>query len=523
MYNSIPSYNLTQPTWSSSFNNQSLSLKVEWKIADPKENTNITPNQVPATIYPGSPRLYVPPSDFSPNTLNYKHNDSGYGSPLTHSSTPAARLCSPMRHDVYGCPPNPPVISQSPPKTPSPPFKTTSNLESPSSDPFVSSNLNHKLHPPKPPSSDTILYPPTSSSPNISSPKHDAIDVHNTLDGPANQPTNVTDVHDTLSDPTDILPLQHDAIDAYPLDDPANQPINVVHVKQPLAPDLQHVAIDNTIDGPANQPVNATDVHDTPSGPTKQSPPQHDAIDVHDTPNGPNKVHHTPNGLAPLSSNDTSTLPKDPLMSSISSSNSKSVPDSILSKSASKSPSTCGQKPRNKSFKKPKYITSPKSEDGDIILVRDPQVDPMNCKYVPKPRKLTRSGKKKIFLGQNLDAGRMDILGSCRFCGEKLASCYSDLHILTCTSFDDTDVTLFYKKMANLTFNNDPSKIKSVAIDYCLYLLHISEYDINELLDLKSLNTFFAELELFLDTRAAKMFKKLGYTNSRRFNILKYP
>ena len=104
VYNSIASYNLTQPTWSSSFNNQTLSFKVEWKIADPKENTNSTPNQVPATAY--SSRLYGPPPGFLPNTPNYKHNDSGYGSPLTYTSTPAARLFSPyMRHDVYRTPP----------------------------------------------------------------------------------------------------------------------------------------------------------------------------------------------------------------------------------------------------------------------------------------------------------------------------------------------------------------------------------------------------------------------------------
>ena len=85
------------------------------------------------------------------------------------------------------------------------------------------------------------------------------------------------------------------------------------------------------------------------------------------------------------------------------------------------------------------------------------------------------------------------------------------------------DVTLFHEEMAKLSFTYDNYDIESVALNYCLYQLHITEYDINELFDLKSLNTFFAELELFLDTRAAKMFNKLGYTNSRRFNILKYP
>ena len=80
--------------------------------------------------------------------------------------------------------------------------------------------------------------------------------------------------------------------------------------------------------------------------------------------------------------------------------------------------------------------------------------------------------------------------------------------------------------MAKSSSRNDNYDIETVALNCCLYqlhIIHIADYEINELFDLKSLNTLFAELEVFLDTRAAKMFKNLGYTNLRRFNILKYP
>ena len=308
-------------------------------------------NQPLSQLNPKSP-VYSPTSFNTPNKHPYTPNmDSGYysstspylhnkscvysssGSPFPHTNPFHHPKSKPNRQDIYTTPTK---TKPNPNKPPSNKVNLKESFTTPVNDtqthpatfdttlyPPTSSSLN-TLHPPKPPFSDTI-----------SSPKHDAIDVHDTLDGPANQSTNVTD--DTPSDPTAItdLPLQHEATDVYnTLDGPANQPINVVHdtpdgpVKQPLAPDLQHVAIVN-INGPANQPVNATSVHDTPSGPTKQSPPQHEAIDVQD-PNGPKKVHHTPNGLAPLPSispNDTSILPKDSSTSSTSSLKSKSVPD----------------------------------------------------------------------------------------------------------------------------------------------------------------------------------------------------
>ena len=107
VYNSISSYNIGKPIWSSSFSNSKLSLKVEWKIIDP--NTSNTPHVIPLSPIPYNDHL--PGHSFiTPGHLN---DDSRYGSPnisRTHHfnvSTPAAKLIFPSpkrnigRHDVY--------------------------------------------------------------------------------------------------------------------------------------------------------------------------------------------------------------------------------------------------------------------------------------------------------------------------------------------------------------------------------------------------------------------------------------
>lgn len=229
------------------------------------------------------------------------------------------------------------------------------------------------------------------------------------------------------------------------------------------------------------------------------------------------KAHHTSPVPAPLPNpTDTSTSANVPSTSS------SKAPEFSLPKSVPMSPSS-DQNPRPKLCEPPKFTMSPDSKDGNIILVLDSKIDPFNCKYVPKPRKLPRSGKKKIFLDQNLDAGRMDIPGKCRFCGESVTSCYVDLHILTCSSFDQADVVSFYKNSA-IMYKKENHVIETVALNYCLYLLHESHdsCNINQLFDLKSISMFLIDLEAFLAARAAKMFKALGFTNPRRFNILKY-
>ena len=145
IYNSISSYNLCQPSWSSSFTTNKLSLKVEWKINQPNSTNNI--QQVnPAS--PTHPHGYSPGSSF--NSPPSRMDDSGYGSPITpnfnqsHFSSPATRLYfSPPRkyspkHDVYRNIPDSPSTSRTN-NSPSPvhqtPNKPTNLTTTPSKSP----------------------------------------------------------------------------------------------------------------------------------------------------------------------------------------------------------------------------------------------------------------------------------------------------------------------------------------------------------------------------------------------------
>jgi hypothetical protein len=112
IYNSISSYHLVHPTWSSSCSNNKLNLKVEWKIKDPNttdpQQFSPSPSQtvLSQTNYYPSP---IAPSFHTPGYIPYSNNsDSGYGSPnFPRSRLPASRLdfSSPTkisgRHDIY--------------------------------------------------------------------------------------------------------------------------------------------------------------------------------------------------------------------------------------------------------------------------------------------------------------------------------------------------------------------------------------------------------------------------------------
>ena len=405
--NSISSYNLGFPSWSSSFANGKLSLKVEWKIIDVK----------PVPVIPNTPSNHLPAHSFTTPHKASHLNDSGYGSPILNTSTPATRLFnspSPVkrRHDVY----------KSPPKYCKPAGENVS---------FTSTTTNSS-------SSPSIVACSSSSNTSISTSQPKPVVEGVTLSKSPSPSTSAI-----TSNLTSTLP-----------DPPVNDSLNDDEAS------IQSVADSST------QTITSSQLNPPP-------PPS-----------------------SPLTSSE----------------NSKSVPDPHPDVDLSKI----------KSSEKPKYTVSDKSTEKDIILRRDPQVDPMNSKYVKKPKKMQKSGKNK-FLDQKLDAGRMDIVGNCRFCGESLSSCYADFHILTCKKFDEMITTEFYEHLARLISNGDHYNIEGIVYNYCLYELHTAEYDVNEFFDLESFKLFIIEIEQFLDKRAACMLKSIGLSNPRRFNILKYP
>ncbi len=451
--NSISLYNLTQPSWSTSYSTKRFSFKCDWKLVSTKPTLN---------------------NSFSPSTpSNFKSpNDSGYISNTSKSlntSTPYTPSHNRShRHDVYKPPFKQPVF-----------YRDSPTKDIPSPKPTLPST--HQ-------SSFTYISPPSSPHPSRQDTYTPSKPVgENSPSTLASKPSD-TPKHDVKS--KSIPPSLPSTSSSYSTSDP-NLPLTFPKDHNPSKPPTLP---DPTL--PSTLPtITSPNDHIPPKSPTL---PDSTLPSSHIPPKSP-------------------TLPDSTLLSTPSTLTSSD--HHVPSKS---SPITDADLSKINSSEKPKYTVSAKSTDRDIILVRDPQVDPMNCKYVPKPKNLPRSGKKKIFLDQKLDASRMDIVGNCRLCGESVSSCYTDYHIITCKSCDEMIAIEFYEKMAKLIAHGDEYNIESIVLNYCLYQLHIAEFDVNEFFDLKSFKTFIIELEQFLDNRAACIFKKLGYTNPRRFNILKY-
>jgi hypothetical protein len=547
---SLATYNLIQPVWNSSFNGKKLCIKIEWKISESlghniAENTTFG-GQNP-TIYTSNYPVNSPlncSTPFQPSTPSFQA-DSGYKSPnisdihnysqvyyspvysrpnyhvnidskMRNSTAPRTNLFNSRRkpldgQDIYipqskniiNCPRGGRKI----PKSESTKLysQSTDQQQSHASDKAevssiqshvteVASEINLDRDSVDNPDTHDHHIPPneSSTSQSANTPITTRISHHNPPD--KSLPQSVSD--DTLPPASEFThidpPKSHP-----PLINPAeSQPSHSLH--PPTIPP-----------SPPNTPLSTPKPNVAPNSPTTKisqvspSPPSSKPVTPTETTSLIAPQHPPPATQSPPTTLQP-TLPKP-------------TPD------FSTNTNPLLNSHQHKSSESPKYTLSNKSTDRDIILIRDPKVDPMNCKYVSKPMTLPKTGKRKTSLDQKLDAGRMDIAGKCRFCGQPVSSCFADFHIITCQSFDESEVNEFYEEMAKLLSVGDNYDIQSIALNYCLYELHIAEYDINEFFDLKSFKTFITEIELFLDRRAATMFNKLGFTNSRRFNILTYP
>ena len=564
VYNSIASYNLTQPTWSSSFNNQSLSLKVEWKIADPKQNINSTPNQVPVTVYPGSPRLYAPPSGFPPNTPNYKHNDSGYAS-SPYTSTPTARSF-PFRHDVYRTPPIPPVITQSFFKTPSPPFKTTSNLESSPSDQFVSSNFNPKLHQPKPPTSSSSESVPTTSTntpvdttllkPNIVDGTPSIINIATTQtvdpikppnppesespylpDSPAIPTTSTNTLVDTTIPKPNIV---HETLSIT-----NTSTTQTVESESPHLPDSSTISTTSTNtlvhETPSITPVDTTIpkpniVHETPSitntsttqtvDPIKPpNPPESESPHLFDASTIPDPRHveyPSPQPYPPSDHNPSSNASNSRKRKKKNKKNKNSY--------VGLSPALISGSPSNNTIMNevqliatdPKFVVHKDSTDDDIMLIPDPlneDANPGDDLFIKTPDDLKIDDRGLI--NASLKACWMDLQGRCRMC-EKIVKSYDvDEHILMCEKFNENDLTSFVRKIAK-NIRADQYDVKEQVVGYCVFELD-EEYTNQIFPSVASYKQFVNDVEHFLNDRATIVFQKCKiYGLQSRSNILNF-
>ena len=545
---SLATYNLIQPAWNSSFNGKKLCIKIEWKISESlgrniAENTTFG-GQNP-TIYTSNSPVNSPlncSTPFQPSTPSFQA-DSGYKSPnisdihnysqvyyspvysrpnyhvnidskMRNSTTPRTNLFNSRRkpldgQDIY--------IPQS-----------KNNINCPQGGRKISKPENTKLYS----QSTKQQQSHASDKAEVTSIQSHVTEVASEINFDSDSVDN-SDIHDHYNPPNESSTSQS-----------ANTPITtfISHHNPPDKPLSQSVPDDTFppasefthIDPPKSHPPPINPAESQPSHsphPPPIPPPPPDTPLSTSKPNVPPnppitkipQVSPSPPSSKPVTPTETHSpiapQPPPPAPQSPPTTLQPTLPKPIPD-STSTNPLLNSH--QYKSSESPKYTSSNKSTDRDIILIRDPKVDPMNCKYVSKPETLPKTGKRKTFLDQKLDAGRMDIAGKCRFCGQSVSSCYTDFHIITCKSFDESEVNEFYEEMAKLSSVGDNYDIQSIALNYCLYELHIAEYDINEFFDLKSFKTFITEIEAFLDRRAAMMFNKLGFTNSRRFNILTY-
>ena len=138
---SLSTYNVHEPVWSTSLSNKKICLKIDWKF--------MNSNQPPSQLNPKSP-VYSPTSFITPNKHSYTPNmDSGYypstspylhnksrvytssGSPFPHTNLFHHPESSPNRQDIYITPtkpkPNPtePPSNKVNPKIPKTPANET--------------------------------------------------------------------------------------------------------------------------------------------------------------------------------------------------------------------------------------------------------------------------------------------------------------------------------------------------------------------------------------------------------------
>jgi hypothetical protein len=115
----------------------------------------------------------------------------------------------------------------------------------------------------------------------------------------------------------------------------------------------------------------------------------------------------------------------------------------------------------------------------------------------------------------------MNITGKCRLCNADVKSFNADLHLLECRRIDKNDIDNFAFEYADIT-NNSYDEIIEVIYDYCNYVMH--DDDISYLFPkVSTFSKFFTDIELLLDQKASKVYKKREITGQqKRFNILNY-
>lgn len=448
--NSISTYNLIQPAWSTSYSSKKFSLKCDWKL-------------ISSTNSPSTNNTYYP--NLTP-TINNLSNDSGY---MSHNNSQSFLNAStpyhtpyPVkfpRHDVYRPRFKQPVFY---PDTPS---KHVNQVHQ------VNITKNSPQHTPGKPPVETPLSTSDPSYPPIDTPKPQPS--HSPPTSPLYSPL----VNLPVTKPTQSVPVG----DVNLHDKPLSQSVPDV----PPLSEFTHI-----------------------EPPVSHSPPTDPSTDGAKKPKNRNKKKSQHNQNPPITANPTpSQTHPSKLTCQPSASNAAENPDT---RSAQILPS-----PR-------KFVIAERSKDGDIITNLTPQTpefDAQNEVFLDTPKNLLVDSDG--LLDPNLLADRMNITGKCRLCNADVKSFNADLHLLECRRIDKNDIDNFAFEYADIT-NNSYDEIIDVIYNYCNYVMH--DDDISYLFPkVSTFSKFFNDIELLLDQKASKVYKKREITGQqKRFNILNY-
>ena len=441
LVNTISTYNIEEPAWSTSFTNTKLSLKIEWKLI--AKGQIISPDTIITPLKNTPARSNVPDlgyssfnsTPFSPTSTN-RHN----------SSFPRSKLFpdSPVKHDVYR--PNSlkkhatihdnKVASSS-----------KKHLINPSA---IHENSEEKVSNIVPPSavnieSQTLVNQHIEQSPQNTSP---VLNTADTASSPTSQPpTHLPDL--TIINPPELLNQSSKPNSP----DPTSKPVPH-NTNQPLSQSCNTTAIPELVDTdyPLPQPFSPTKPNtsnlpakDPLLGPAKpKNKKKNKKVKFSKVPPNP----HPPNPLNPTvkSSDSGSTLDSKSIIPTPNTFviSEKFKPNSTL-------PSTPSMAEQHVSMIQAdlKFVVHKDSTDDQIMLVPDPlspEVNPYEGLFLKTPDDLHVNDQGLI--DPNIKAGFMDLEGRCRLCHKVVRSYDVDEHLLDCPEFHDNDLVSLVAKIS---------------------------------------------------------------------------
>ncbi|CAB4040446.1 Hypothetical predicted protein, partial [Paramuricea clavata] len=527
--NSISSYNLVQPTWSTSYSSKKFSLKCDWKLLS-------------STNSPSTYSTYLP--NLTPTIKNLS-NDSGYMSHINsqsflNASTPYHTpypVHSP-RHDVYRPRFKQPVFY---PGTPSKQVNHVHQVNTPKNSPqhtFQKPPVDHRpssvgpsppsspksSNPPDPElphtSSDTVLSTPDPHDPPISEPSltpNDSLNSHPSQLSHASPPSNPPEPPNTSSEnPLSTPDPNYPPIDPHipepsPTlnDSPNSHPSHSPPASPQLPPGVPPVT-ETLHTLPETFPPNSEFTRIEP--PESHPPPADPSDGVAKKPKYKKKKKSHQNKNPPISVTPA-TLPPPSQIHSV-----KPTCQSSASKVA-ENLDTCSVKILSSPHK---FVIADCSKDGDItteLTPNTPEFDAQNESFIATPKDLPVNSDG--LLPTNLIADRMNIMGKCRLCNTDVESFNADFHLLECRKIDQNDIEDLAFEFADIT-NNSYYEIVNIIYDYCNYVMH--DEDVSYLFPKVSIFAkFLNNIELLLDRKASKVFKKKEISGQQmRFNILNY-